>query len=38
MRSCDMPKVTKMRIVFYLLAVIEIMLVSAYYWSGIALR
>jgi hypothetical protein len=33
-----MPRVTKMRIVFYLLALVEIMLLSAYYWSGIALR
>jgi hypothetical protein len=33
-----MPRATKMRIVFYLLAVIEIMLVSAYYWSSMPLR
>lgn len=37
-RSWCMSTATKMRLVFYLLALVEIMLLSAYYWSGIALH
>jgi hypothetical protein len=33
-----MPRVTKIRIAFYLLALVEVMLLSGYYWLGMALR
>jgi hypothetical protein len=32
-----MPTTTKMRIVFYLLALVEIMLLTGYHWLGMAM-